>query len=54
MGACAAAGFPYVELGSVGGVCKYHVADAVSDAVFGISGKVIKKLDHVHVCVLGG
>ena len=34
--------------------CKYHVAGAVGDAIFGIGGKVIKKLEHISVSVVGG
>ena len=41
MGTCAAAGFAYVEVGSIGVACKYHVAGTVGDAVVRISGKVI-------------
>ena len=41
MVACAAAGFAYVEVDSVGVACKYHIAGMVGDAAVGISGKVI-------------
>ena len=41
MGDCEAAGFDYVEVGSVGVACKYHVSGAVGDVIIGISGKVI-------------
>ena len=34
--------------------CKYHVAGAVGDAVVGISGKVIKELEHVRIFSLVG
>ena len=54
MGACAAAGFAYVGVGSVSMACKYHVAGVVGDYIFGISGNSIKELEHVRVCVLGG
>ena len=54
MVACAAAGFAYVEVGSVSVSCKYHDSGAVGDAVVGICGKVIKELEHVSVCVIGG
>ena len=51
MGACAPAGFDYVEVGRVGVACEYHVASAVGDAVVKISGKAIEELEHVPVCV---
>ena len=54
MGACAAAGFAYVEVGSVDVACKYHASGAVGDANIGICGKVIKELEHVPVCVVVG
>ena len=34
--------------------CKDNVAGAVGDAIVGIGGKVIKELEHVSVCVVGG
>ena len=34
--------------------CKYHVAGAVGDVIIGIGGKVIKELEYVSVCVVGG
>ena len=34
--------------------CKYHVAGAVVDSIFGMGGKLIKELEHVSVCVVGG
>ena len=54
VGAWAAAGFSYVEVGSVSVAYKCHVVGAVGDAVVGISGKVIKELEHVPVCAFGG
>ena len=33
---------------------KYHVAGTVGNAIVGIGGKVIKELEHVYVCVVGG
>ena len=54
MVACEAAGFTYIEVGSVGVACKYHTAVVVGDAVVGINVKVIKELDHVPVYVFGG
>ena len=54
MVSCAAAGLLYVEVGSVGMSCKDHVAGVVGDAIVRIGGKVIKELEHVSVCVVGG
>ena len=54
MGSCTAARFAYVELGNIRVSCKYHVACSVGDTVVGISGKVIKDLEHVRVSFLGG
>ena len=54
MGSCAAAGLRYVKVGSAGMSCKDHVAGAVGDAIVGIGGKVIKELEYVFVCVVGG
>ena len=34
--------------------CKDHVAGAVGDTIVRIGGKVIKELEHVPVCVVGG
>ena len=33
---------------------KYHVAGEVSDAIVRIVGKVIKELENVSTCVVGG
>ena len=54
MGSCVAAGLGYVEVGGVGVSCKDHVTGAVGDAIVGIGGEVIKELEHVSVCVVGG
>ena len=54
MGACAAAGFDYVELGSVGVAFKYNFSGAVGDAVVRVSGKVIEELEHAPVYVFCG
>ena len=34
--------------------CKYHIAGAVGYVIVGIGDKVIKELEHVSVCVVGG
>ena len=34
--------------------CKDHVAGAVGDAIVWIGEKVIKELEHVSICVVGG
>ena len=50
MGACAATGFGYVEVGSVCMSCKYRVAGAVGDAVVGIGHKSIRS-SHFDECL---
>ena len=54
MGSCAAAGLGYVGVGGVGVSCKDHVAGAVGNAISRIGVEVIKELEHVSVCVIGG
>ena len=54
VGSCKAAGLGYVEVSGVGVYCEYHVAGAVVDAIVGIGGEVIKELEHIYVCVVGG
>ena len=54
MGYCATVGLGYVEVGNVSVSCEDHVAGAVGDAIVGICGEVIKELEHVSVCVVGG
>ena len=59
MGASAAAGFGFVEEAGVGVASKQHVAGAVSDAVVGVGGDIVKELVNGRVggfsgrCLLG-
>ena len=54
MGSCAAAGLGYIAVGGVGMSCKDHGAGVVGYAITGIGGEVIKELEHVSVCFIGG
>ena len=54
MGSCTTDGLLYVEIGSVSVSYKDYVPGSVVDAIVGIGGKVIKELEHVSICVVGG
>ena len=54
MGSYAAVGLGYVEVGGAGVSFKDHVSGAVGDSIVRIGGEVIKELEHVSVCVIGG
>ena len=54
MGSGAASGLVYVGVGGIGMSCKDHFTCTVGDAIVGVGGEVIKELEHVYVCVIGG